>query len=97
MNKQYYIYILTNRRNNVLYTGVTNDLQRRVYEHREKLVGGFTKKYNLYKLVYYEETESIEAALNREKQIKGGSRQQKIDLIEGMNPCLLYTSPSPRD
>ena len=86
MNKQYYIYILTNKRNNVLYTGVTNDLQRRVYEHREKLVGGFTKKYNLYKLVYYEETKSIEAALNREKQIKGGSRQQKIDLIEGMNP-----------
>ena len=86
MNKQYYIYILTNKRNNVLYTGVTNDLQRRVYEHREKLVGGFTKKYNLYKLVYYEETESIEAALNREKQIKGGSRQKKIDLIEGMNP-----------
>ena len=86
MNKQYYIYILTNKRNNVLYTGVTNDLQRRVYEHREKLVGGFTKKYNVNKLVYYEETESIEAALNREKQIKGGSRQKKIDLIEGMNP-----------
>ena len=85
MNKQYYIYILTNKRNNVLYTGMTNDLQRRVYEHREKLVGGFTKKYNVYKLVYYEETESIEAALNREKQIKGGSRQKKIDLIEGMN------------
>ena len=86
MNKQYYIYILTNKRNNVLYTGVTNDLQRRVSEHREKLVGGFTKKYNVNKLVYYEETESIEAALNREKQIKGGSRQKKIDLIEGMNP-----------
>ena len=86
MNKQYYIYILTNKRNNVLYTGVTNDLQRRMYEHREKLVGGFTKKYNVYKLVYYEETDSIEAAIQREKQIKGGSRQKKIDLIEGMNP-----------
>ena len=85
MNKQYYIYILTNKRNNVLYTGVTNDLQRRVYEHREKLVRGFTKKYNVYKLVYFEETDSIEAAIQREKQIKGGSRQKKIDLIEGMN------------
>ena len=85
MNKQYYIYILTNKRNNVLYSGVTNDLQRRVYEHRKKLVGGFTTKYNVDKLVYYEETDSIEAAIQREKQIKGGSRQKKIDLIEGMN------------
>ena len=86
MNKQYYVYILTNKRNNVLYTGVTNDLQRRVYEHREKLLPGFTKKYNVYKLVYYEGTGSIEAAIQREKQIKGGSRQKKIDLILGMNP-----------
>ena len=86
MNKQYYVYILTNKRNTVLYTGVTNDLQRRVYEHREKLVEGFTAKYNVNKLVYYEETESIEAAIMREKQIKGGSRQKKIDLIESMNP-----------
>jgi len=85
MNKQYSIYILTNKRNNVLYSGVTNDLQRRVYEHRKKLVGGFTTKYNVDKLVYYEETDSIEAAIQREKQIKGGSRQKKIDLIEGMN------------
>jgi len=74
MNKQYFVYILTNKRNNVLYTGVTNDLRRRVYEHQEKLVPGFTKKYNVYKLVYYEMTESIEAAIKREKQIKGGSR-----------------------
>jgi putative endonuclease len=86
MDKKYYVYILTNKRNNVLYTGVTNDLQRRVYEHREKLVPGFTKKYSVYKLVYYEETESIEAAINREKQIKGGSRQKKIDLIQRLNP-----------
>ena len=86
MDKQYYVYILTNKRNNVLYTGVTNDLQRRVYEHREKLGEGFTAKYNVNKLVYYEETESIEAAIMREKQIKGGSRQKKVDLIEGMNP-----------
>ena len=70
----------------MLYTGVTNDLQRRVYEHREKLISGFTKKYKVYKLVYYEETESIEAAILREKQIKGGSRQKKIDLIVRMNP-----------
>ena len=86
MNKQYYVYILTNKRNNVLYTGVTNDLQRRVYENREKLVPGFTKKYNVYKLVYYEETGSVEAAILREKQLKGGSRQKKIDLIVGVNP-----------
>jgi putative endonuclease len=86
MNKQYYVYILTNKRNTVLYTGVTNDLQRRVYQHREKLVEGFTKKYNIYKLVYYEETGSIEAAILREKQIKGGSRQKKINLILAMNP-----------
>ena len=86
MEKHYYVYILTNKHNKVLYTGVTNDLQRRVYEHRKKLIAGFTKKYNVYKLVYYEETESIEAAILREKQIKGGSRQKKIDLIVGMNP-----------
>jgi len=86
MGDQYYVYILTNKRNTVLYTGVTNDLKRRVYEHREKLVSGFTKKYNVYKLVYYEVTESIEAAIQREKQIKGGSRQKKLDLINGMNP-----------
>ena len=86
MDKQYFVYILTNKRNTVLYTGVTNDLKRRVYEHREKLVSGFTKKYNVYKLVFYEITNSIEAAIQREKQIKGGSRQKKIDLINGMNP-----------
>jgi putative endonuclease len=86
MEKHYYVYILTNKHNKVLYTGVTNNLQRRVYEHREKLIEGFTKKYNVDKLVYYEETESSEAAILREKQIKGGSRQKKLDLIEGMNP-----------
>ena len=86
MDHQFYVYILTNKHNTVLYTGVTNDLIRRVYEHREKLVPGFTKKYNVYKLVFYEETESIDVAFQREKQIKGGSRQKKIDLINGMNP-----------
>lgn len=86
MDKQYYVYILTNKRHKVLYTGLTNDLKRRVYEHREKLIPGFTKKYNLYKLVFFEVTESIDAAIQREKQIKGGSRQKKLDLIGGMNP-----------
>ena len=86
MDKQYFVYILTNKHNTVLYTGVTNNLKRRVYEHREKLVSGFTKKYNVYKLVFYEITNSVEVAIQREKQIKGGSRQKKIDLINGMNP-----------
>jgi putative endonuclease len=86
VNKQYYIYILTNKRHTVLYTGVTNDLVRRVYEHKEKLAPGFTKNYNVNKLVFYEMTESIESAIMREKQIKGGSRQKKLDLINGMNP-----------
>jgi len=76
---------MTNYKNTVLYTGVTNDLIRRVYEHKEKLVDGFTKRYNVNKLVYYEATDCAEAAINREKQIKGGSRQKKIDLIASMN------------
>jgi len=85
MNKQYYIYIMTNQRNTVLYTGVTNNLKRRVYEHKEKLVDGFTKKYNITKLVYYEVFEDIESAILKEKQIKAGSRQRKIKLINSMN------------
>jgi putative endonuclease len=85
VGRQYYVYIMTNPRNTVLYTGVTNDLQRRVYEHKAKLVGGFTNKYNISKLVYYEVFEDIENAILREKQIKAGSRQKKIDLINGMN------------
>ena len=83
---QYYIYIMTNFTNTTLYTGVTNNLMRRVYQHKNGLVEGFTKKYKVHKLVYYEETESIIAAITREKQIKGGSRQDKIDLINNMNP-----------
>jgi putative endonuclease len=85
MNKQYYIYILSNVNNSVLYTGVTNNLIKRVYEHKEKLVEGFTKKYNVNKLVYYEVFEDINYAINREKKIKGGSRKKKIDLIRSMN------------
>jgi len=83
--KQYYVYILTNR-SRTLYTGVTNDLQRRVYEHKHKLVPGFTAKYNLTRLVYYEATPDIRAAIAREKQIKGWLRAKKIALIESMNP-----------
>ena len=85
IEKQYYIYIMTNKRNSVIYTGVTNDLKRRVYEHKEKLVEGFTKKYNITKLVYYEIFKDIENAILREKQIKGGSRQKKTELVSSMN------------
>ncbi len=85
MGKQYYVYILTNKNNTVLYTGVTNDLKRRVHEHKTKLLEGFTKKYNVDKLVYYEIFEDSYHAIAREKQIKGGSRQKKINLINGMN------------
>ena len=85
MSKQYYIYIMTNKNNRVLYTGITNDLKRRAYEHKEKLVDGFTKKYNVSKLVYYEAHEDPENAILREKKIKAGSRQKKIDLINSMN------------
>ena len=85
MDRQYYVYIMTNKNNRVLYTGITNDLKRRVYEHKEKLVGGFTKKYNLSKLVYYEIFEDPENAILREKKIKAGSRQKKIDLINALN------------
>jgi len=81
----YYVYILTNKNNRVLYTGVTNDLKRRVYEHKEKLVDGFTKKYNVSKLLYYEVCEDIYGAISREKQIKAGSRMKKIELINRMN------------
>jgi len=86
MDRQYYVYIMTNKNNTVLYTGVTNDLKRRVYEHRNKLmIDGFTKRYNITKLVYYEVFEDPENAVLREKQIKAGSRQKKIDLINSIN------------
>ena len=86
MSNQYYVYIMTNKHNTVLYTGVTNDLKSRVYQHRENLVEGFTSKYNITKLVYYEITGNIESAITREKQIKGGSRQKKMDLVRSNNP-----------
>ena len=86
MRKQYYVYILTNGRHTVLYTGVTSDLKKRVYQHRMKLVPGFTSRYNVDKLVFYEVADNPEAAILREKQIKAGSRAKKIALINGMNP-----------
>jgi len=81
------VYILTNKNNTTLYTGVTSDLISRVMEHRQKKYpNSFTSKYNISKLIYYEEFHSIEEAIAREKQIKAGSRQKKIDLIESINP-----------
>jgi len=76
---------MTNKINSTLYTGVTSDLQRRVFEHKNKLLDGFTKKYNIDKLVFYEAYDDINNAIAREKQIKGGSRAKKIELIEDMN------------
>jgi putative endonuclease len=86
MNHQYFVYILTNQYNTVLYTGVTNDLVRRIHEHKEKLIDGFTKRYHVNKLVFYESCDDIYIAISREKQIKAGSRQNKIKLIDSMNP-----------
>jgi len=87
MNKQYYIYIMTNKLDSVLYTGVASDLVKRVYEHKLKLIEGFTKKYNVHKLVYYEVFDDINDAIEREKQIKSGNRQRKIDLVSKKNPA----------
>ena len=82
----HYTYMLTNRHNTVLYIGVTNDLVRRTYEHRNKLLEGFTKRYNLTKLVYFEAVEDIRVAIAREKQLKGWTRAKKERLIATMNP-----------
>jgi len=85
-DNQYYVYILTNKFNKVLYIGVTNNLARRVFEHKNKLVEGFTERYNLMKLVYYEVTPNIESAIKREKQLKNWHRNWKINLITQFNP-----------
>jgi putative endonuclease len=85
MQRQYYIYILTNSSHKTLYIGVTNNLKRRVYEHKNGVYDSFTKKYKVNMLMYYEIFESIEYAINREKQLKGGSRQHKVDLINSIN------------
>jgi len=81
-----YVYILFSKKNGTLYTGVTSNLVKRVYEHKNKLAEGFTSKHNVDKLGYYEPHESIVSAIEREKQIKGGSRKKKLELIESMNP-----------
>ena len=82
----YFVYILTTKKNTVLYIGITNDLQRRLYEHKNDLVDGFTKRYHVHKLVYYETTTDPYVAITREKQLKGWLRQKKIALIESENP-----------
>ncbi|MCF8108277.1 MAG: GIY-YIG nuclease family protein [Desulfohalobiaceae bacterium] len=85
MENKYYVYILSNK-SAILYIGITSDLKRRVSEHKQKIVPGFTKKYNIDRLVYYEETNDVQAAIRREKTIKGLKREKKFALIEKMNP-----------
>ena len=86
MNKIYAVYIMTNYSETSLYIGVTSNLPKRVWEHKNKVVEGFTEKYNVNKLVYYETTDSIESAIKREKQLKNWHREWKINLIKEMNP-----------
>jgi putative endonuclease len=86
MAKQYFVYILTNWNNKVIYTGVTNDLKRRMNEHKNRQIDGFTKKYNLHKLVYFEESSDIRSAIGREKEIKKWRREKKNELVESFNP-----------
>ena len=86
MNRQPAVYLLTNRPNGTLYTGVTSDLPKRVWQHKNKITKGFSAKYNLTRLVYFELVEDMYQAITREKQIKAGSRKAKIKLIESINP-----------
>ena len=86
MARDYFVYILASRRNGTLYTGITNDLLQRVFQHKERLVPGFTRKYNVHKLVYYEKYSDIYSAIEREKKLKKWHRQWKINLIESVNP-----------
>jgi putative endonuclease len=86
MEKQYCVYIMTNKLNTVLYTGITGHLEGRVFQHRQKKIKGFTKRYNVTKLVYYEVFPDPVIAIAREKQIKAGSRRKKIELINSVNP-----------
>jgi putative endonuclease len=83
--KKYYVYIMTNKGNTVLYTGVTSNLAKRVYDHKQKVIEGFTKKYNIVKLVYYETFSDSVSAIKREKQIKAGPRKKKEELINSIN------------
>ncbi|HEY53840.1 MAG TPA: GIY-YIG nuclease family protein, partial [Caldilineae bacterium] len=84
--KHYYVYIIANKHHTVFYTGMTNDLVRRIHEHRTKAIKGFTQRYNIYKLLYYEEYDSPIDAIQREKQIKKYRREKKKALINGLNP-----------
>ena len=82
----YYVYIMTNKSDRVMYIGVTNNLERRIYEHKQELIDGFTKRYHVHKLVYYEVTSDVRAAIEREKILKGWLRARKNALVESMNP-----------
>ena len=82
---KYYVYLLTNWNNHVLYVGITNNLERRVYEHKHKMIKGFTEKYNLKKLVYFEQTEDVISAITREKEIKKWRREKKNQLVNKVN------------
>lgn len=84
--KQPAVYILASKRNGTLYTGVTSDLLKRIWQHRNKVIDGFTQKYSVHMLVYYELADEMTAAISREKQIKGGSRAKKLAMIESVNP-----------
>ncbi len=86
ITKRYYVYLLTNWNNKVMYVGVTNNIERRIYEHQNKLVKGFTEKYNVNKLVYFEETEDVNSAITREKEIKKWRREKKDRLVNQVNP-----------
>ncbi|NOQ89046.1 MAG: GIY-YIG nuclease family protein [Gammaproteobacteria bacterium] len=85
MNKTYYVYLITNWNNKVLYTGITNNLERRLYEHKNRLIKGFSERYNINKLVYFEQTNDIESAITREKEIKRWRREKKNILVESNN------------
>ena len=84
-NHQYYVYILSSKKNGTLYIGMTNNLERRIFEHKHKLIDGFTKKYNIDKLIYFEQFQYVNDSVKREKQLKNWNRQWKIDLIENEN------------
>jgi len=86
LTKEYFVYLVTNWNNRVIYVGVTNDLARRIYEHNNKLIEGFSSKYNLCKLVYFEQTNDVSCAITREKEIKKWRREKKNKLVEKMNP-----------
>ncbi len=86
MMKRFYVYILSNKRNGTLYTGVTSDLLKRVYEHKNDLIDGFSKRYGIHDLVWYEMHETAESAISGEKQIKKWNRKWKLDLIDNSNP-----------